>query len=144
MITSYPGFRFKYGFVQVVANIPHAKGLWPALWLSAANKTSRAEVDLVESWGVNTKAGSFYHPNKGKTVRATYSPSLTRGWHTYSLSWTSSKLKFYVDKKLVLTIGKNVPRQQMYFLADVAEYTPVKRGYCAGQLEIRSVKIWKG
>ena len=31
----------------------------------------------------------------------------------------------------------------MYFLADLAEYLPAKRGYCTGQLEIRSVKIWK-
>jgi beta-glucanase (GH16 family) len=145
MITSYPGFKFEYGFVQVVANLPHAKGLWPALWLAAASKEfpARPEIDMVESWGVNRKTGSFYHSVNGPTVRAKYSPSLTRGWHTYSVSWTSSKLKFYVDSRLVLTVAKNVPHQRMYFLADLAEYTPAKRGYCTGQLEIRSVKIWK-
>jgi beta-glucanase (GH16 family) len=143
MITSYPGFKFEYGTVQVVAKIPHANGLWPALWLAAADGKYPPEIDMVESWGVNRKTGSFYHSVNGPTVRAKYSPSLTRGWHTYSVSWTSSKLKFYVDSRLVLTVAKNVPHQRMYFLADLAEYTPAKRGYCTGQLEIRSVKIWK-
>jgi len=143
MITSYPGFKFKYGFVQVVADIPHAKGLWPALWLAAANLTFPPEIDMVESWGVDAKTGSFYHPVTGHHSRAIYSPKLTVGWHTYSLSWTRSKLAFYVDKKLVLTVTKNVPRQRMYFLADLAEYLPAKRGYCTGQLMIKSVKIWK-
>jgi beta-glucanase (GH16 family) len=145
MITSYPGFKFEYGFVQVVADIPHAEGLWPALWLAAANKKfpAKPEIDMVESWGVNQTTGSFYHPVTGRHSRATYSPKLTVGWHTYSLSWTRSTLAFYVDSRLVLTVTKNVPRQRMYFLADLAEYTPAKRGYCTGQLSIKSVKIWK-
>jgi beta-glucanase (GH16 family) len=143
MITSYPGFKFEYGIVKVVANIPQGKGLWPALWLAAANGQFPPEIDIVESWGVNGTTGSFYHPVTGHHSRAIYSPKLTRGWHTYTLSWTRSRLAYYVDKKLVLTVTKSVPRQRMYLLADLAEYLPAKRGYCSGQLEIKSVKIWK-
>jgi len=144
MITSYPGLRFKYGFVQVVANIPHATGLWPALWLAAANGKFPPEIDMVESWGVKTETASFFHPDSGKVSRAKYSPSLTRGWQTYSLSWTKTRLRYYVGSRLVLTVTKDVPRQPMYFIADLAEYLPAKRGDCSGQLDIRSVKIWKG
>jgi beta-glucanase (GH16 family) len=143
MITSYPGFKFEYGFVQVVANIPHAKGLWPALWLAAANGKSRPEIDMVESWGVKVEAGSFYHAAGRKNSQARYSPASTRGWRTYSLSWTKSSLKFYVGSKLVLAVRSNVPQQRMYFIADLAEYLPAKAGRCNGQLDIRSVKIWK-
>jgi beta-glucanase (GH16 family) len=143
MITSYPGFKFEYGFVQVVANIPHANGLWPALWLAAANGNFPPEIDMVESWGVNANTGSFFHPVKGHRSRVYYSRKLTLGWHTYSLSWTKSKLAFYVDKKLVMTVTRYVPHERMYFLADLAEYLPAKRGYCGGQLMIKSVKIWK-
>ena len=82
MITSY---RFKYGFVQVVARIPHAKGLWPALWLAAVDGKYPPEIDIVESWGVDHETGSFFHPVTGKRSRAQYSPALTRGWQTYSL-----------------------------------------------------------
>lgn len=143
MITSYPGYRFEYGFVQVVARIPHAKGLWPALWLAAFNGKYPPEIDMVESWGVSQTTGSYFHGEGGYRARARYSPKLTVGWHTYSLSWTGSRLKYYVDSKLVLTVKKDVPRQRMYFIANLAEYKPAKTGYCTGQLQIRSVKIWK-
>jgi beta-glucanase (GH16 family) len=145
MITSYPGFKFEYGFVQVVASIPHANGLWPALWVAAANGDSRPEIDIVESWGVNARTASFYHPLPGRrSARAIYSPALTVGWHTYSLSWTKYRLRYYIDSKLVLTVKKAIPDQPMYFLADLAEYVPAKPGRCNGQLQIRSVKIWTG
>jgi beta-glucanase (GH16 family) len=144
MITSYPGFKFEYGFVQVVANIPHANGLWPALWLEPANGQNRPEIDMVESWGVKVEAGSFYHPATGSTKRDRFSPALTRGWQTYSLSWTKSFLKFYVGSKLVLTARRHLPQQPMYFLADLAEYQPATSGRCNGQLDIKSVKIWRG
>ncbi len=144
MITSYPGFRFKDGFVQVVANIPHANGLWPALWLSAANLTFPPEIDIVESWGAHGRPGSYYHAVGGQTPHAGYSPWMTRGWQTYSLSWTRYRLRFWVGSKLVLTVRKNVPHQRMYFIANLAEYQPAKRGYCTGQMQIRSVKIWRG
>lgn len=143
MITSYRSFRFKSGFVQVVANITHAKGLWPALWLAAANLKPKPEIDIVESWGVNTKTASYFHPAGGPSSKAFYSPARTRGWQTYTLSWTKSRLRYYVGSKLVLTVKRLIPRQPMYFIANLAEYLPAKRGYCTGQLEIRSVKIWK-
>jgi beta-glucanase (GH16 family) len=143
MLTTFRSFKFEYGFVQVVANIPHANGLWPALWLGAANVKSRTEIDMVESWGVNQETASFFHSATGQTSRGRYSPKLTRGWHTYSLSWTSSSLRYYVDSRLVLTVKSHVPHQRMYFIADLAEYTAPKRGRCSSQLEIRSVKIWK-
>jgi serralysin len=143
MITSYPGFKFEYGFIQVVANIPHAKGLWPALWLAAANGQFPPEIDLVESWGVKQETASFFHPVTGHYSKGDISPALTLGWRTYSLSWTRSAIRFWVGSKLVMTVKKNVPHQRMYFLADLAEFQPVKRGYCTGQLDIRSVKVWK-
>jgi beta-glucanase (GH16 family) len=143
MLTTYPGFRFEYGFVQVVANIPHRNGLWSGLWLKAVKKTARAEIDMLESWGVNAESASFYHSATGGTSRARYAPALTRGWRTYSLSWTSSRIRYYVGSRLVLTVRRNVPHQRMYFIADLAEYLSPKRGDCTGRLQIRSVKVWK-
>jgi beta-glucanase (GH16 family) len=143
MLTTYPSFKFEYGFVQVVANITHANGLWPALWLDAVSPKSRTEIDMVESWGVKAQTASFFHSATGSTASAHYPPALTRGWKTYSLSWTKSRLSFYVGSRRVLTVRKNVPHQLMYFIADLAEYQPVHRGNCSGQLMIRSVKVWK-
>ncbi len=143
MVTTYPGFNFKYGFVQVVADVPHAAGLWPALWLATTNGSWPPEIDMLESWGVNQLTGSFYHPAGGTRARAVYAPSLTKGWHTYSLSWTRSKLTFYVDNTVVLTAIKDLPHQKMYFVANIAAYQPAKAGNCTAQMLIKSVKVWK-
>ncbi len=143
MVTTYPGFHFTYGFVQVVANIPHNAGLWPALWLHAMTGYP-PEIDMLEAWsGIKNETASFFHPVGAKTVRGLIPESLTKGWQTYSLSWTKSKLTYYVGGKVVLTVTKRVPHQPMYFVADLAEYMAPKKGDCSGEMQIRSVKVWK-
>ncbi len=145
MITSFPSLKFKYGFIQVVAKVPHAPGLWPALWLAAANEAYPPEIDMIESWGVNKLTASFLHPVPLGTYRdrGLIPSSMTTGWQTYSLSWTRSKLIYYTGNKVILTVTKNVPHQAMYFLANVAEYLPPRGGNCTGQMLIRSVMVWK-
>lgn len=143
MVTSYPGYRFEYGFVQVVARLPHTPGVWPALWLAAANLKWPPEMDLVETWGVNGHSGAFFHPVNGKYVAGHIPLARTEGWQTYSLRWTPSKITYYVGNSIVLTITKGVPHQKMYFIADLAEYQPAVAGKCSGQLQIKSVKVWK-
>lgn len=145
MISSYPSLQFKYGFVQVVAKVAHGNGLWPALWLASANLSYPPEIDMIESWGVNLLTAAYLHPLPAGTYRdrGLIPESLTTGWQTYSLSWTKSKLTFYVANKVVLTVTKSIPHQAMYFIANVAEYLPAKAGNCSGQMAIRSVKIWR-
>jgi beta-glucanase (GH16 family) len=143
MVTSYPSFKFEYGFVQVVADIPHANGLWPALWLAATNGQYPPEMDIIESWGIKRQTGSFFHPLGGPRIRTLLDPKVTVGWKVYSFSWTKNKMVFYVGRKAVLTVATYIPHQQMYFLADLAEYVNPRPGYCHGALMIKSVKIWR-
>ena len=66
------------------------------------------------------------------------------GWHVFSLSWTKTRLIWYVDGRVILTVRDHVAHQEMYFLADLAEYvTPTRASQCDGSLLIRSVKVWK-
>jgi beta-glucanase (GH16 family) len=143
MVTSYPGFKFKYGFVQMVADVPHAAGLWPALWLAAANFSFPPEMDMIESWGVNHEEAAFFHPVGASWRKASIPLSLTKGWQTYSLRWTRTRITFYVGSHVVLTITKNVPHQLMYIVANVAEYVRPATGNCTGRMLIKSVKVWK-
>jgi len=147
MITSYPGFRFKYGYVQIVARIPSSPGLWPALWLDPANLTWPPEMDLVESWGDAAFAGSFFHPEpKGRdTSRIIYSPaSRVAGWHTFALSWTKTQMTWLVDGKVTMTVRTRVPHEEMIIIADMASYKPVgPANPCSGEMLIRSVEVWK-
>jgi beta-glucanase (GH16 family) len=142
MVTTYPGFHFQYGFLQVEAKIPHAAGLWSALWLAAANLQWPPEMDMIESWGVDAESAAFFHASSGGYVKGLVPVSLTSDWQTFSLYWTSSEMEFFVGTTKIMTITSNVPQQAMYFIANVAEYQPAAPGNCTGELDLRSLKYW--
>ncbi len=146
MVTSYPGFRFEYGYVKIVAHVPGGYGLWPALWLAAANLRWPPEVDILEHWGgAQGTTGLYLHPvgatQDRQHVRV---PGVTSGWHTFALSWTPSRLTWYIDGHREFTVTSHVPHQPMYLIANVAEYRTVgSSGGCNGTMLIRSVQVWQ-
>lgn len=148
VVTTYPGFRFRFGYIQVVAFIPAGSGLRPALTLAPANGASAPQIDLVEGWGKTRShkqtAAAIFQPVAQSAVKARLPATLLGGWHTFAASWKQSQLTWLVDGKQVLTIRQGVPQQAMYFLANLAEYSdPTRAGECNGSLLIRSVKVWK-
>ncbi len=147
MVTSFPGIRFHYGYIQVVAWLPADPGLWPGVWLAAANFQWPPEVDLIETWGVDLLAGSYFHygQNNGHIDGRIQPASRATGWHTYAFSWTKSQMTWLLDGKPVLTVTSHVPHQLMYLIANLAEYKRVKSGpdMCRGSMLIKSVKVWR-
>ncbi len=144
MVTSYPGFRFTYGYVQTVAQIPAGHGLWPALWLAAANQGWPPEIDMLEHWGVSRTSGVVLHAVGGAQIAAwPGTPGLFAGWHTIGLLWTPSRLRWTIDGRTVMTLSRDVPRQPMYLVADLAVYAVTASSGCSGQLRLRSVRVWQ-
>jgi beta-glucanase (GH16 family) len=145
MVTSYPGLRFRYGYLQAVARIPPGNGLWPALWLAAANLRWPPEVDLIEHWGRRAHVnGVFLHPLGGPRVAAW--PAIADdgvGWHTFGLLWTRTRLRWFIDGRSVLSVYRHVPRQRMYLVADLADFWLPRSGRCSGEMLIRSVRLWQ-
>lgn len=143
MVTTYPGFHFTYGYVQVIARIPYGKGLWPALWLAAANGKWPPEIDLVEHWASDPVAKVYLHPTNGPRLGGPFKESnLSKGWHSFTLYWTKSRLTWYIDGRQLLTTSKNIPQQAMYLIANVASYD-TSLGACSGTMLIKSVKVWQ-
>jgi beta-glucanase (GH16 family) len=143
MITTYPSFRFEYGYVQVVAKIPFGNGLWSALWLAAANEKWPPEIDLLEHWHSEAKGAVFLHPLSGvRQGGGVNMPSLSQGYHTFSLEWTPTELVWYYDGQQVSSTTTGVPHQSMYLIANLADdsLTP---GSCSGSMVIKSIKVWQ-
>jgi beta-glucanase (GH16 family) len=145
MVTSYPGFRFEYGYLQVIARIPYATGLWPALWLLPANQQWPPEIDLLEHWGANQADTAVHlHPVGAETIGAyPVTANLSVGWHTFALYWTRTRLVWYVDGRAVMSTEQHIPDQPMYFIANLANTSPPGSAGCDGTLLIRSVKVWQ-
>jgi beta-glucanase (GH16 family) len=151
MVTTYPSFQFEYGYIQVVAKIPSGAGLWPALWLAAANNKWPPEMDMVEvNSGPAPYAGMFFHysTSTGNGVQEIHTSSAqVSGWHTFALSWTSSQMTWLLDGHVMMIVRQDVPHQEMYFIANLAEAITssnrdVTAGECNGSLDISSVKVW--
>jgi beta-glucanase (GH16 family) len=109
-ITTQASFSQAYGLFQFSAKLPAGQGLWPAVWLLAANAPNSSqplygswpnsgEVDILESVGQNTSLvqGSLHSGTSSNTEdnqTETFSESgkepggfTTAAYHTYDLLW---------------------------------------------------------
>jgi beta-glucanase (GH16 family) len=152
MVTTYPSFRFMYGYVKIVARIPNDGWLWPALWLAPADLQTDPEIDILEAYGRGpfsaTATLHYGTPKKDTILRQIPATAIEVGWHTYVLSWTKAQLTVLVDGKVMLTTRVHVPHKKMYLILDLAQYVlpsdpVVQAGWCNGTMDVRSVRIWK-
>lgn len=114
--------EFQYGYFEVRARIPAARGSWPAIWLlGSKNKygwPSCGEIDIMEfyprkghallhanaCWG-NDKGGSVWDSAAVPYASFTQTDSLwaTR-FHVWAMEWTEQKIDLYLDDRLMNTI----------------------------------------
>ncbi|TFY58030.1 hypothetical protein EVJ58_g6670 [Rhodofomes roseus] len=121
-LSTVSSHNIKYGKVEVVAKLPRGDWLWPAIWMMPVNDVYGAwpasgEIDIMEARGnalqgyqlrallpelgpfpfLNGVAKTFgYWTNRRKTYADDY--------HTYSLEWTPTFMRMYVDTRLDHTL----------------------------------------
>jgi beta-glucanase (GH16 family) len=144
MVTTDPGFHFRYGLIQVTAQIPYNTGLWAGLWLAASNHRWPPEIDLLEHWHFDKQAKVYLHPVSGvRQGGPVYTPgNLSRGWHNFRLNWTKTSLTWSIDGITVFKTTTDIPQQSMYLIATLAD-DQLTTGSCNGTLAIKSVKVWQ-
>jgi beta-glucanase (GH16 family) len=106
----------KYGRWDIRAKLPTSKGMWPAIWLlsdtAAAPWPSEGEIDIMENrgdqpnltssafhYGVNG-GGNFEHNfvfNEQTSVQDSSLVDYHDSFHTYSVEWDPTQIRFYVD-----------------------------------------------
>lgn len=143
LVTTYPGYSFQYGYIEVDARMPSAKGLWTALWLAAKNESWPPEIDIVEHWDDDPKFFQYYHPANAPRENSSVNLGSASGWHKFGVNWTASKITWYVDGRAVFSTGRNVPQLPMYFLANIAVDEHVASLGSDAQLNVKSVKVWQ-
>ncbi len=101
---------FKYGRIDIRAKLPEGKGTWPALWMLGQNINSVSwpacgEIDIMEIIGSEpNKLHGTAHWADANGQRAQYGGSTTLSsgkfvdkFHVFSIVWTSSSIKWYLD-----------------------------------------------
>lgn len=101
---TYGKFKMRCGYVELRAQLPRGKGLWPAFWLLHDQENgSRPEIDVTEMiGGSETVICKAYHYFDQWTLRSSPSyraagPDYSTGHHTFGMKWEPERITWYVD-----------------------------------------------
>ncbi len=153
-------FSFKYGKIEVKAKIPAGVGTWPAIWMlgsdiSTVGWPNCGEIDIMEHRGseLNKIFGTLHYPGRsggnadGSTKIIT---NATTEFHIYSLEWTASSIKIYVDDLLYHTVANStsIPfNHEFFFILNVAMggsfAGPVDPAFVNATMEIDYIRVYQ-
>jgi beta-glucanase (GH16 family) len=130
-------FSFKYGRVEIKAQLPKGDWIWPAMWFLPKNNEfgtwpASGEIDLVESRGNDPSCSAggsdtfgstlHYGPNWDQDVwdkthaQYKHSESLGDAMHTYGLIWTEDKLQTYFDTEDNVILDVDFTKEDLWSL----------------------------
>jgi beta-glucanase (GH16 family) len=152
-------FTLQYGRVDIRAKLPAGGGTWPALWMLGANIDTNpwpacGEIDIMEHVGniPNRIHATLHHPGHsggngdGGTVDI---PTATTAFHVYSLDWSSTTIKFYVDNVVYYTFNNSsgLPfNSPFFFIFNCAMGGnfggAVDPNFTAGSLEVDYIHVY--
>jgi beta-glucanase (GH16 family) len=122
LITTAGRFDMTYGYVEVRAQIPEGRGLWPALWMLPVDQTWPPEIDILEAIGQTpSEAILTYHDTVGDAPQAVVAgQDLSIGMHTYAVDWRPDGITWFIDGDVVFQVDGPVVDKPMYLLANLA------------------------
>jgi len=110
---------FTYGFVEVSAKLPCARGTWPAIWMmpeAAGPWPDGGEIDILEQVGsqpnvahatLHTKLfNHVMHTGRGSETPV---PTACSAFHRYQLAWTSQAITIGVDDRAYMRVRNDQP-----------------------------------
>lgn len=148
------------GYIEASVKLYGSLGSWPAIWMLGSGWPP--EIDLMEfprgtASGIsntnNTAMFNYHYTNSAGSNASYYKrdtglPSLTDGFHTFALEWTSSAMNFYVDgalKHAVTDSAAIADASNMYLLLNqgVGGWAGDVTGAFESHFWIDSVKVWQ-
>jgi licheninase len=113
------GRGWTYGFYEVRAKLPCARGTWPAIWmLPSAMKQwpDDGEIDIMEQVGAEPNliyatlhTGLFNHLKKTQRSAQRLVPTSCTAFHRYQLDWSPETITVGVDGQGILRVRNDEP-----------------------------------
>jgi beta-glucanase (GH16 family) len=100
---------WKYGRIEVRAQLPDGMGLWPAIWMLPTEKKygiwpKSGEIDIAETVGYTPDSvyqtihtGSYNGMIGTQKVSLVPVKKIYSSFHTYSIEWTPASIQFMID-----------------------------------------------
>jgi beta-glucanase (GH16 family) len=101
---------WKYGRIDVRAQLPKGLGTWPAIWMLGSHQPLQwpddGEIDIMEHVGYNpgtvhasVHCKKYYHSIGTQKTATIPVPDFSDAFHVYSVIWTSEKITVLIDDK---------------------------------------------
>lgn len=106
-------FSATYGTWTIRAQVPIARGAWPALWFmgNTGQWPRNGEVDLIEIYGPNVIGGQSQTTvhSSGANGQPSYYANhpADGGFHVYQMAWTAAGFVFSLDGTEYLTVNES-------------------------------------
>jgi beta-glucanase (GH16 family) len=93
---------FTYGKMEARIKRPIGQGLWPAFWMLGSNISSVSwpkcgEIDVMEYVNTDPKVYGTAHWDSNGHAQYGQSTTTTDDWHVYSVEWTPTYIRWFVD-----------------------------------------------
>lgn len=108
---------WKYGRIEIRANLPSGVGTWPAIWMLPTHQKNGGwpndgEIDIMEHVGYNPDSifctvhtKSYNHMLGTQDGGAHMLQSAESEFHVYGIDWDENKIDFLIDDNLVFTFN---------------------------------------
>lgn len=128
---------FRYGYVEMRANIPFRHGAWPSFWCTANPWLRKSEwgceIDIFEIFSSDRNVVANLHkwgggkhcmlPGGEGSISRAYTfenyENLNNEYHLYAMEWDKDFMKFYVDDNLYCTVP--ISGEKANFGADIID-----------------------
>ena len=161
------GAGWAYGFYEIRAKLPCARGAWPAIWMLPVDMKKwpdDGEIDIMEQVGAEPNliyaslhTQLFNHVNKTQRSAQKLVPTSCSAFHVYQLDWRPESITIGVDGQGILRVlndqpgGKgawpyNVPFDMILNLAvggDWAGAKGIDDAAMPQRMEVDYVRIWQ-
>lgn len=113
------GAGWRYGYYEVRARLPCARGAWPAIWMLPVHMSKwpdDGEIDIMEQVGaepnlvyssLHTKL--FNHIMKTQRSAQKLVPTSCSAFHVYQLDWRPNSITIGVDGRGILQMLNSIP-----------------------------------
>ncbi len=126
--TGYSKFRFKYGYAEVRAKMPSARGSWTNFWMLTDGWPPEIDVfefPLDSVSGENNQLYRFisniHYGDSQSSMQTHWRSNLSSGFHTYALDWRPWYVAWYFDDNYVRSLNDFEPSNNfsnMYLILD--------------------------
>lgn len=119
-LTTQDKMDFTYGYLEVRAATPVARGTWSAIWLLPSDLRyggylKSGEIDVLERVGYDAKlVHATIHTNQNNAVRDNAIAASSRigrkdnGYHVYAMLWTEDSIQILLDGVEMLAYSRPV------------------------------------